>query len=140
MHLPLSKLFAVMIFFACSTIFDISIPITRAAPAFAANIERIPVPHPTSSTVYKGTLNYTINKKYTNFSFILSFQQYSCFLLDFAYLGNTFHRTSFKMSTTDQYVKPANAKFWYVQWAKPLSGHAVWWQSGSRIMIRKGCR
>jgi len=36
---------------ACSAIEEHSMPTTRAAPAFAANRQRIPVPHPTSSTV-----------------------------------------------------------------------------------------
>lgn len=34
---------------------DWSIPITRVAPALAANIESIPVPHPTSKTILEST-------------------------------------------------------------------------------------
>jgi hypothetical protein len=36
---------------ACSAIDEHSMPITRLAPALAANIQRIPVPQPTSRTV-----------------------------------------------------------------------------------------
>ena len=36
---------------ACSTMPDMSTPITSLAPALAANMDRMPVPQPTSSTI-----------------------------------------------------------------------------------------
>lgn len=48
---PLSSVnpFARTIFSAWSRMLDMSIPMTKSAPAFEANMESIPVPHPTSN-------------------------------------------------------------------------------------------
>lgn len=47
-----SSSFVATISRACSAMAEHSTPITMRAPAFAANMERMPVPQPTSSTTF----------------------------------------------------------------------------------------
>lgn len=46
-----SKLLSATICLAYSTMLEHSTPMTLAAPALAANIDKIPVPHPISNTI-----------------------------------------------------------------------------------------